>query len=414
MLNMYKPSNAASKDKGFTIVELLIVVVVIAILATITVVAYNGIQSRARDAQLKSDLKSAATQLALYNTQNGTFPPSQASDAGVKDSSSTKFTYTYNPGDNTYCLVGVGTGITYTIGTNQQTPGQYVCLSTMAGSPDGVAGHSDGIGVNALLTNPGNLSLGADNFLYVKDGNGFPTYLRKIDPTTASVTTIFTTNTTLQAMAIASNGTIYATSVYPMCIQKIVSGIMTTIGCPAITYPTGIAIGSDGYLYVTDGDSIIYKINPTNGAMTILAGGATKGYVDSTTGTVARFTDVGPIVAGSDGNLYVGDAGNNRIRKVTLAGVVTTVAGTGGSGYVDGAVAQAQINSPYFLAIDSANTIYVMDADGRVRKITSGGTVSTLANGKIFPNGSGITASPTSAGTVYVDSFTSHAIYKLQ
>ncbi len=401
--------------RGFTIVELLIVVVVIAILAAITIVAYNGIASRARDAQLKSDIDSAAKQLAIYNVKNGTYPTVQASDAGVMDSADTKFTYTYNPGDNTYCLVATNNGLTYSIAANQTTPGQYSCVSSFAGSPSGTAGYLDATGISALFRSPGFLTLGADNSLYVKDGTGFPTYIRKINPTTAAVSTVYSTSTVqLQTMAVKSDGTIYATSVYPMCVNKIVTGTLSTLGsCGIMQYPAGITIGTDGNLYVVDSDNnTIDKVNPANGAVTVLAGTSSGGFADAT-GTSAKFNAPWGITTGSDGNLYVADSGNNRIRKITLAGVVTTAAGTGGAGYVDGAIAQAQINQPVNISGDASGILYFNDSDGRVRKLSSG-TVSTLAGGQTFAGGSGVSTSPTTAGVVYLDSYTGNIIYKMQ
>jgi hypothetical protein len=78
------------------------------------------------------------------------------------------------------------------------------------------------------------------------------------------------------------------------------------------------------------------------------------------------------------GNVYVTDTGNHRVRKITSLGVVSTFAGTGEQGYVDGLGARAQFNSPYGIAVDMAGNVYVGD-DSRIRKITPSGIVSTFA-----------------------------------
>lgn len=95
------------RTAGFTIVELLIVVVVIAILAAITIVSYNGIQGRALEVTLQSDLRNSATALELDYTKNGSYPATleAANDGkGVKSSDSTNLQYSYNSTNNTYCL----------------------------------------------------------------------------------------------------------------------------------------------------------------------------------------------------------------------------------------------------------------------------------------------------------------------
>lgn len=91
------------EQKGFTIVELLIVIVVIAILAAITIVAYNGIQSRANDTAVQNDLASLAKQFELYRVDKGTYPPSNTELETLK-AKVTKSAYLVSP-NTTYNLV---------------------------------------------------------------------------------------------------------------------------------------------------------------------------------------------------------------------------------------------------------------------------------------------------------------------
>lgn len=95
-----------ARQKGFTIVELLIVVVVIAILAAITVVAYNGISTRAKETVLKQDVQSAAKQLEVAKTSTGAYPVDTSS---LKKSTDTTFTYTRT--DTTFCLSATSSGL---------------------------------------------------------------------------------------------------------------------------------------------------------------------------------------------------------------------------------------------------------------------------------------------------------------
>src|SRR5665647_2352154 len=102
--------------RGFTVVELLIVIVVIGILAAITIVAYNGIQQRARVAVLQSDVKNASNQLGIDNVINGTYPASTAAangGQGLKASPGTTWQYTYTSAGNSYCITGANSSVSY-------------------------------------------------------------------------------------------------------------------------------------------------------------------------------------------------------------------------------------------------------------------------------------------------------------
>ena len=146
-------------------------------------------------------------------------------------------------------------------------------------------------------------------------------------------------------------------------------------------YPYGVAVDSSDNVYVADSDNhTIRKITP-GGVVTTLAGTAgSRGNIDAT-GAVARFnTPIGVAVDSSD-NVYVADADNQTIRKITPGGVVTTLAGTAGSfGSTDGTGAAARFFYPYGVAVDSSNNVYVADIGNQtIRKITALGVVTTLA-----------------------------------
>jgi prepilin-type N-terminal cleavage/methylation domain-containing protein len=116
-----------TKPRGFTIVELLIVIVVIAILAAIVIIAYSGIQTRAHTAAAQSDLDSSAKTLGIANVTAGSYPVDLTS-AGLK-SGSTVYTYYYNSSANTYCLSGTNAGITYSLNSSNNVPQSGGCMT---------------------------------------------------------------------------------------------------------------------------------------------------------------------------------------------------------------------------------------------------------------------------------------------
>ena len=160
---------------------------------------------------------------------------------------------------------------------------------------------------------------------------------------------------------------------------------VTTIagdGSPLVlSDPFGVAVAADGTIYVADAgeNNRIRKISP-DGNVTTLAGGS-EGFADGA-GASASFNTPSALALGSDGNLYVADTGNNRIRKITPEGNVSTVAGDGIAGYVDGPAAKAQFNGPIGLAISPGGDIYVADTyNDVIRMITTEGQVTTIAGG---------------------------------
>lgn len=156
----------------------------------------------------------------------------------------------------------------------------------------------------------------------------------------------------------------------------------------------GVAIGKDGSVIVTDrGNNRIRRIT-TAGQAVPIAGATTAGYVNAT-GAAARFRLPWRAVEDAQGNIFVADRDNHAIRKITPAGVVSTVAGTGVSGFADGDASTAQFNQPLDIVVDAAGNLYVADNNNhRIRKISADGQVTTLAgNGTpAFANGTGTAA----------------------
>jgi sugar lactone lactonase YvrE len=143
--------------------------------------------------------------------------------------------------------------------------------------------------------------------------------------------------------------------------------------------PYGVAVGTDGSVYVADaGESNrIRRLTPL-GEVSTLAGGR-EGFADGG-GAGAAFSTPSGLALDGAGNLYVADTGNNRVRRVTPEGVVTTVAGDGAAGFRDGAAASAQFDAPVGVAAGAGGEVFVADTyNDRVRVIAKNGTVRTLA-----------------------------------
>ena len=187
--------------------------------------------------------------------------------------------------------------------------------------------------------------------------------------------------------------------------------------------PHGVAVDKAGNVYVADMlNHRIRKID-SRGNVTTLAGSGTNGFADGR-GTAAKFNWPTCIALDRVGNFYVADMNNHRIRKITPGGDVSTLAGDGTIGFADGRGTAAKFNYPTGIAIDGAGNLYVADTyNHRIRKITPAGNVTTLAgsgtNG--FADGSGVTAKfamPTGvavdrAGIVYAADFDNHRIRRI-
>lgn len=143
--------------------------------------------------------------------------------------------------------------------------------------------------------------------------------------------------------------------------------------------PSGVVRDASGNVFVADtGNHSIRKITPA-GVVTTLAGNGTADFINGL-GDVARFSSPQGIAIDTAGNLYVADTGNHSIRKITPAGDVTTLAGNGAPGFVDDTGSTAQFSGPLALDVAADGRVYVVDAGNfRIRRVTPVGVVTTIA-----------------------------------
>ena len=147
--------------------------------------------------------------------------------------------------------------------------------------------------------------------------------------------------------------------------------------------PFGVAVAPDGAIYISDaGDNNrIRKITP-DGRVETFAGDGREAFADGP-GLQAAFNTPSGLAIDADGNIYVADTGNNRIRKITPQGIVSTIAGDGTAGYADGPASQAKFDGPVGVAVDKAGDVFVADSyNDRVRLISPNGQVTTVAGAK--------------------------------
>jgi len=303
-----------------------------------------------------------------------------------------------------------GAGTIYVADTNNSTIRRIStsgAVTTLAGVAS-QTGTADGTGSSALFNFPFGLATDSSGNLYVAD-HGSST-IRKVTPG-GTVTTLAGSGGLSgnadgtgsaarfdhpSAVAVDGGGTVYAIDTSNQTVRKISAGgsVSTLAGSPGLTgrtdgagaaarffYPAGITVTATGTLYVADTGNHTVRVVTAAGAVTTLAGAAGLSGSADGVGGAARFNGPTGVAVDGSGNVYVADAGNTSIRKVTSNGTVTTFAGVSGvAGSADGAGAAARFNAPQGIAVDSAGNVYVADTNNStIRKITSAGVVTTIA-----------------------------------
>jgi uncharacterized protein YjiK len=362
----------------------------------ITTVVGNGTQGFTGDG-------GAATSAELWNPIGVVFDA--GGDLYISDSS-----------NNRIRMVAAGTGM----------------ISTFAGN--GTAGYSaDGVAATSSeLNSPYGIALDAGGNLYIADAAN--NRVRKVSAATGIITTVAGDGTqgfagdgsaatssemyAPTAVAVDATGNLYINDRDNYRIREVTAatGVISTFagggsspstcsgstdsvgdGCAAtnanIDAPYGIALDTNGNLYIAGGnDGRVRKVT-TAGIITTVAGNGTAGYApaapDGVVATASQLTAPNGAAVDASGNLYIADTTHNRVRKVTVAtGVITTVAGSGVQCATataacgdNGAATSAQLFNPRGVAVDASGNLYIADtSDNRIRRVTlATGVITTVA-----------------------------------
>ena len=222
-------------------------------------------------------------------------------------------------------------------------------VGTLAGCTN--AGFADGIGGAAAFNHPAGVAVDGAGNVYVADTLNHS--IRRIAPL-GEATRLAGTNT----------------------LGSYIDGTGTTARFNA---PFGVAVDGSNNIAVADTYNNCIRIVTPEGVVTTLAGTNVMGFADGP-GAEALFNRPRGIAMDTAGNFVIADTLNHSIRKVTLEGVVTTLAGTNASGYADGTGLEARFNRPWGLAVDGAGNVLVADSFNHcIRKVTPEGNVTTLA-----------------------------------
>ena len=276
-------------------------------------------------------------------------------------------------------------------------------IATVAGTGDFGFGGDDGPAAHARLATPYDVAADADGNLFIADWGNHR--VRKVD-SSGVITTVAGTGEsdfggdggpagaamldTPRGVAADGNGNLFIADTFNHRVRKVdSSGVITTFAGsgergfggddgPAVEAklisPSGVATDGDGNLYIADWGNLRVRKVDSSGIITTFAGTGERGFTgDGGPAVDARLRPPAGVATDGDGNLYIADLGNQRIRKVDFSGIITTIAGDGTEGYAgDGGPAiDARLRSPYDVAADSDGNLYIADTfNHRIRILT--------------------------------------------
>jgi sugar lactone lactonase YvrE len=306
-------------------------------------------------------------------------------------------------------------------------------ISTYAGTGASGSTGDGGAATAATLSGPGGVSIASNGDIYFADtGNNS---IRKVAAATGIISTVAGNGSagfsgdgglataagikTPEDVFVASNGDLYIADTGHNRIRKVTAatGIISTVagsGSPGSTgdggaatsaklsTPDGIVVAANGDFYIDDrGNNRVRKVTAATGIISAFAGTGTAGYSgDGAAATLAKLSSPEGIALAVNGDVYIADAVNNVVRKVTAAtGIITTYAGTGTAGSTGdgGAATSARLSGPKAVRLNAAGDLYIADTvNNKIRLVTAAGIISTVA-GTGTAGSAGDGGSPTSA-----------------
>jgi uncharacterized protein YjdB len=330
---------------------------------------------------VSSPMSVAVPSSATENTYYGTISVSN----GMCSSPAQPFSVTLNTSVNIYTYAGIG--------TNGYTGNGYAATAAEMSHPYNIATDCDGNTFIADFENAVIRKVSATGVITTVAGNGTIGYSGDGGPATNA------TMSHPSGIVLDAAGNLYFTDFNNHVVRRVsTSGVITRVAgnlangyagdggaatSARLFYPSGLTIDGAGNLFIADNaNNVVRKVTP-DGIISTFAGTNIPGYTgDGGVATSARLNSPKNVHADGTGNLYISDWGNQVVRKVDAAGIITTIAGNGITGYSGdgGPATAAKLDHPYGITTDGAGNVYFSEYTNHiVRKVNPAGIISTIA-----------------------------------
>jgi len=396
------------KQEGFSLV---IVVLLIAMLSSLAIVAtkMGGLRVASMYGAVKEKqayyIADAAYQHALYKLKQDSSWRGDLNDQPFAGGTySLNVSQTSSIDDLTITAVGSIGGTERTITRIIPPPEKPFIIIAFAGTGTQGWSGNNGPALNARLRSPRGVHKDAAGNVYIADRSNHQ--IRYVDAASDNIYAVAGVGTdsgydcnncdplasrldSPEGVFIDNSGNVYIADTSNHIVRKVIAGgnIVNVAGIPEnngssgdgglatnarLRSPEDVALDSNGNIYISDtGNCRIRKVDAATSIITTYAGNGTCGYNgDGAAATTRRIRSPGQLAFDSNGNLYVADTGNDRIRRIDkITGIITTVAG-GGAGGDGGLAVNAQLNNPEGIAVNSFGTLYIADSsNNRIRRV---------------------------------------------
>jgi poly(3-hydroxybutyrate) depolymerase/sugar lactone lactonase YvrE len=257
---------------------------------------------------------------------------------------------------------------------------------TVAGS--GKAGFSGdgGLATAATLRLPQSIAVGVGGDLFIADTAN--NRIRKVGHDGTIATVPAGSFNSPFGIVVDREGSLFVADTYGRRVQKVAADgtISTVVDRSALGLPSAVAVDSQGNLFIADSDGHrILRVSP-DGSITPIAGTGAAGFSgDGAAATAAQLNTPSGLAVDREGNLFIADRYNHRVRRLATDGRISTVAGTGTPGFAgdEGPATAAQFNFPTGVAVDSQGNLFIADSlNHRVRRVGVDGLITTVIGGE--------------------------------